>query len=164
MNDIVIKYDPHNLEDLVRRYPEAARQSIKSRVMEALLYLEREIKRLTPEGAGPIHLRDTIFPKMEVRGDSVWGFVGTPAIYGEPVEFGTRPHFPPVKAIQHWVEKKLRISGKDARSVAFLIARAISRRGTKGAKMFGKGVQISESDVIRILDMIPADIAKRVNA
>lgn len=163
MENIIFKVDLQNLEALVHRYPEESRQARTSRITEALLLLERVIKQFTPEGAGPIHLRDTIFHKVEIGQVRIWGMIGTPAIYGEPVEYGTRPHFPPVKAIQHWVERKLRISGKEAHSVAFLIARAISRRGTKGAKMFGKGIQNNEANVIRILEMIPGDIVKRLN-
>jgi hypothetical protein len=47
--------------------------------------------------------------------------------------------------------------------VAFLIARAISKRGTKGAAMFEEGFGENEADVIRILEMIPGDIVKSVN-
>jgi hypothetical protein len=76
---------------------------------------------------------------------------------------GTSPHFPPIAPIQFWVEKKLGIVGKQAKSVAFLIARAISKRGTQGAHMFGKGFDENEAAVIRILNMIPDDIVKAVN-
>ena len=84
----------------------------------------------------------------------------SPAIYGESVEAGTKPHFPPVAPIRHWVERKLGITGKEAGSVAFLIARAISKRGTKGAGMFEKSFDENEAAVIRILEMIPADIIR----
>ena len=164
MTDISIKVDLKELEALAKRYPEASEKARRGRLAEALLLLEREVKRLTPEGAGPIHLRDTIFQKVEMRGEGAWGMVGTPAIYGESVEYGTRPHFPPLAPIRFWVEKKLGLSGKEAKSAAFCIARAISKRGTKGAHMFNKAFDMNESQVIGILERIPEDIVKAVAA
>jgi hypothetical protein len=162
--DISIKVDLKELEALTKRYPEASEKARLGRLTEALLLLEREVKRLTPEGAGPIHLRDTIFQKLEMRGEGAWGMVGTPAIYGESLEYGTRPHFPPIKPILFWVEKKLGLSGKEAKSAAFCIARAISKRGTKGAHMFGKAFDMNENQVMAILERIPEDIVKAVTA
>jgi hypothetical protein len=45
----------------------------------------------------------------------------------------------------------------------FLIARAISKRGTEGAKMFTGTFTKNEAAVERILGMIPADIIREVN-
>ncbi|MCE5212992.1 MAG: hypothetical protein LLG40_15730 [Deltaproteobacteria bacterium] len=146
------------LKELTKKYPEASKKARVSRITEALLLLERAVKGKTPVGAGPIHLRDTIFQKVSYGVQAVVGNLGTPAIYGESVEYGTQPHFPPVAPIQHWVEKKLGITGKEAGSVAYLIARAISRRGTKGQAMFGKGFAENEQAVLRILEMIPGDV------
>ena len=162
--DVKIIVDLKELEALTKRYPEASTTARRGRLQEGLLLLEREIKRLTPEGAGPIHLRDTIFQKLEMRGESAWGLIGTPAVYGAPVEYGTRAHFPPIKPILFWVEKKLGLMGKEAKSAAFCIARAISRRGTKGARMFGKGFEMNEARVVAILERIPADIVMAVSA
>lgn len=159
-----IKVDLTDLKELTAQFPEASAAARRNRLQEALLLLEREVKRLTPEGAGPIHLRDTVFQKLMDRGDSIWGIVATPAAYGEPLEFGSRPHFPPIAPIRFWVEKKLRLSGAEAKSAAFCIARAISRRGTKGAKMFGTGFESNESAVVAILNRIPDDIVKAVGA
>src|SRR4030042_799394 len=142
---VKIKVDLTGLEGLIKRYPEASEQARRSRLTEALIRREAAIKRLTPEGAGPIHIRDTIFSHVGIRGESVWGMIGTPAIYGESLEYGTKPHFPPVAPIRFWVERKLGLMGKEAQSAAFCIARAISKRGTKGAHMFEKGFDTNEA-------------------
>lgn len=152
-----------SLERLAKEYPEAAAAAREARLTEAMLLLEREIKRLTPEGAGPIHLRDTVFSKINNLGVGAVGIVATPAVYGAPLEYGTKPHFPPIAPIQFWVEKRLGLSGKDAQSAAYCIARAISRRGTKGYLMFNKAFDANEDAVIRILEQIPADIIKAVS-
>lgn len=161
--EINIKVDLTGLEALTKRYPKASETARRSRITEAMLLLEGAIKRLTPEGAGPIHIRDTIFQKVSMSGESVWGLVGTPAIYGAPLEYGAKPHFPPIKPILFWVEKKLGLAGTEAKSAAFCIARAISKRGTKGAGMFQKGFEMNEVRVIAILNQIPADIVKAVS-
>ena len=157
-----IKVDLKDLEELTRECPEISRDVRISKLTEALNLLEREIKKKTPYGAGPIHLRDTIHEKVRASGKKVIGIIGTPLQHGEPVELGTRPHFPPTGPIQFWVERKLGITGKEAKSVAFLIARAISKRGTKGAKMFEEGFGEAESRVVRILEEIPGEIVRRI--
>lgn len=156
--------DLSDLKKLTKLYPKVSQDVREAKLTEALMLLERAVKLETPEGAGPIHLRDSIFPKVTMSGKKVSGSLGTPLEHGEPVELGTRPHFPPTAPIQHWVEKKLGYSGKEAASVAFLIARAISRRGTKGARMFERGFDDNEAAVMRILESIPAEIIKRMKA
>ena len=160
--ELNVTVDLSSVKKLMARYPEIAATVQREKVTDAALLLERAIKLLTPEGAGPTHLRDTIFHKIERRGISVRGVISTPAIYGEAVELGTKPHFPPVAPIQYWVEKKLGLSGEDAKSTAFLIARAISKRGTKGAKMFHRGLKENEAAVMTILNQIPVEIKRRL--
>lgn len=164
MFEVKLKIDISDLERLTKKYPEASREARVAKIWEALLLLEREVIKETPRGAGPIHLGDSIHAKQpQISGQKVWGIMGTPLGHGEPVESGTKPHFPPVGPIQHWVERKLKIEGKEAATVAFLIARAISRRGTKGAHMFEKGFEASEARVIRILEEIPEEIIRRIS-
>jgi len=160
--ELNVTVDLSGVKKLMARYPEIAATVQREKVTDATLLLKRAIKMLTPEGAGPIHLRDTIFHKIERRGISARGVISTPAIYGEAVELGTKPHFPPVAPIQYWVEKKLGLSGEDAKSTAFLIARAISKRGTEGAKMFHRGLEENEAAVMAILNQIPAEIKRRL--
>lgn len=160
--ELNITVDLSSVEKMMARYSEVSAAVQKEKITSAALLLERAIKLHTPEGAGPVHIRDTIFHKIEAYGASVRGIIGVPAIYGEPLEMGTRPHFPPVAPIEHWVERKIGLSGKEAKSVAFLIARAISKRGTKGAKMFHKGMEEQEAAVMAILESIPAEIIRRI--
>ena len=162
MFETKLKVDLKDLEELTREYPEISKDVRISKLTEALNLLEREIKKKTPYGAGPIHLRDTIHEKVRASGKKVIGIIGTPLQHGEPVELGTKPHFPPTGPIQFWVERKLGIAGKEAKGMAFLIARAISKRGTKGAKMFEEGFEEAETRVVRILEEIPGEIVRRI--
>lgn len=54
------------------------------------------------------------------------------ASYASFVEFGTRPHFPPVDALRDWAARVL----GDER-LAFVVARAIARRGTYAHPFLG---------------------------
>lgn len=85
------------------------------------------------------------------------GEVFSPLDYASPVEFGRKPgRRPPTEAIEAWVIRKLGYKGKQARSVAFLIARAIGRRGTRGAFMFKRGFAVAEPVIIKIWESVPA--------
>lgn len=60
--------------------------------------------------------------------------------YWKYVEYDTRPHWPPVSAIQRWIEIKPVIPRPDAngriptpKQLAYLISRKISRVGTTGS-------------------------------
>lgn len=58
--------------------------------------------------------------------------IGTNTGYGLYVEFGRPPgKAPNSKHLEGWVKRKLGISGKRAKYVAFLIGRGIAERGTK---------------------------------
>lgn len=64
--------------------------------------------------------------------------------YWEYVEYNTRPHFPPVEAIQKWIDIKPVIPRPDSqgripttKQLAFLIARKISQVGTRGIPDLG---------------------------
>ena len=162
MLETKIKVDLRDVEELARRFPKVSVAAAEAKATEALQLLEREVISGTPYGAGPIHLRETIHGKVRTMGRTVVGILGTPLEHGEPVELGTKPHFPPLGPIQFWVEKKLGYMGKEAESVAFLVARAISRRGTKGAQMFENAFEDNEYKVVHILNEIPEEIVRRI--
>jgi hypothetical protein len=75
-------------------------------------------------------------------------FEGAPAdVYAAPVEFGSRPHFPPVGALLLWVQKKMGAKNeKEALSIAFAIAKTIAKRGTPAAHMFS-GIALKTLEV-----------------
>lgn len=57
------------------------------------------------------------------------GYGGAAQQYALAVHEGTKPHFPPVNALKRWAKKFL---GDE--KLAFVVARAISKRGTKATK------------------------------
>jgi hypothetical protein len=81
-------------------------------------------------------------------------FLGAPADrYGLFVELGTRPHFPPPAALEGWVRRRLGVTeGRQAREVAFLIARKIARAGTPGHLFFQRALEQNEDRVVAMID------------
>lgn len=59
---------------------------------------------------------------VEVTEDKLTAEIGPTQPYGPYVEFGTQPHWPPLDALEDWARKH--------GIPAFLVARAIARRGT----------------------------------
>ena len=79
------------------------------------------------------------------EGDAEWQVVLRLADYWKYVENGTRPHWPPRAAILSWIRAKRLVPKPDKRGklpteqqLSFLIARKISREGTKGSRDIGK--------------------------
>lgn len=61
-----------------------------------------------------------------VEASATRGIVGVGEKYGAYVEFGTKPHFPPVAPLERWASIKLGSPG-----AGFVIARKISKKGTR---------------------------------
>ncbi len=90
-------------------------------------------------------------------------FAGSPAdVYAGYVESGTGPHFPPPSALLLWVKKKFNPSTeKQAMSIAWLVARKISKRGTSGFGMFARSFAQLEGELGGIFQ---AQIAKAIES
>ena len=107
-------------------------------LIEMGLVMENTVKEETPLGATKI-LRGSIF--SEPRGTPIREvLVASTQLYAPIVERGRQPgKFPPIGPIELWVRRKLGIDPGKSKGVAFVIARSIARKGTKGAAMFYKG-------------------------
>lgn len=121
------------------RAPEIVEQEFARAMAETTGMLEPAVKEMTPVGAsgGASGLADSITSEQSVGPEGAIGMVGTAYPYAIPVELGTKPHFPPVESLEDWVRVKWHLSEeKEVHSAAFVLARAISRRGTPGYGMF----------------------------
>lgn len=148
----------------LQQAPAIAREEMERSVEEALRLLEREIKENTPTGAHGL-LRGSITHKLRGQalsdGLGVAGTVGSSLNYALPVELGTRPHFPPITPLRDWVEKRLGVDPSRSEQVAFLIARKIAKKGTKGARMAGRALDDNADQVNQIVaGAIPRIVAR----
>jgi hypothetical protein len=95
---------------------------------------------------------------IEVKDQGLRIFVGSTSHYAPYVEYGTRPHFPPVSAIREWC----RLKGIPE-SAAYPIARKIAERGTPEQPFFAPAVQIARGRHLkRLRDLVTAAINGRL--
>ncbi len=128
-----------------------------------------EVKDETPEGATSKLKRSTTFQVMG-RAEDMWMEVRQSAFspggfpYGVAVRKGTKPHFPPIAALIPWVRRKLGIGDeKQARTVAFLIARKISKVGTKANPYHERVFRSNVGNIRRIADEEMVNVAARIS-
>lgn len=154
---LVIESNLPQLEALWQQAPELTRSELITSITEAVLLLEREVIERTPEGiGGAAGLRGGIAAvppslSLDTPGEII-GLVVSSAAHTLPIELGTKPHFVPIQPLQDWVEYKLGLEGKEAKSVAFAISRKIARDGTEGKFMFRDGFNENEAQVQRIIE------------
>lgn len=84
-------------------------------------------------------LASTVTSEVIVKGTTYEVVLNNLQDYWKYVEEGTRPHWPPISAIAHWIQIKPVIPRPDEKgripsqqSLAFLISRKIAREGTQG--------------------------------
>lgn len=75
--------------------------------------------------------------------------------HGRAVEEGSRPHGVDSRKLIPWVETVLGLHDKDARSVAFLIARSIALRGTRWQKYMQPA---AETEMWRVRELVLAGV------
>jgi hypothetical protein len=96
------------------------------------------VRERTPVDTG--RLRNSITHEVDRGQVPQFARVGTNVVYARAVEFGSRPHFPPLAALQPWAQRHGFPAG---RAGSFLVARAIARRGTQPREMFKRGLSAS---------------------
>ena len=87
--------------------------------------------------------------------------------YGEYLEQGTKPHFPPVSAIEGWIRAKRIAPRRDQqgklpteKQLAFLIARKISEEGTERTGIYETANALTANEFNKRID---AAITKDIN-
>lgn len=90
-------------------------------------YLDRLKKtKKRPEYAA----RKTLLYDFSVDGENSF-VVGGIVIHNSSTEYGTEPHYVPIEDLTRWSRRKLGLSNKRARDVAYAIQHKIARYGTK---------------------------------
>lgn len=149
----------------VRLAPEEIPPAIRAFLSEAGALVEKCVRQDTPQGVGGTAsgLRGSLFNELHESPGLFTEIIGSNLAYAEPVDAGTKPHFPPVAALIPWVEKFITLEhGETAESVAFLIARAIARRGTPAVRMFERGLEAAQSLLPAMAERLGLDIAARL--
>lgn len=140
--------------EILNAIPQVGNYAAEDFIQRAVVFVHRAAKRYAPVDTG--YLRGHINYLMSLRGIASSAEVGTEVEYAPHVEFGTKPHFPPVQALEGWVRRhKLgaAIAGRKTSNAkldqraAFLVARAISKHGTKAHPFMQPAVDDLEADM-----------------
>lgn len=107
-------------------------------VKDSTMMVTGTAKRYTPVDTG--RLRASITPSIAVRDKVVRGVVGSNVTYAPYQELGTRPFWPPLSALETWARRH--------GTTAFVVARAISRRGIKAVKYLQRALQHNRWHII----------------
>jgi HK97 gp10 family phage protein len=146
--------DTSDLLRLVRGCEAAAKaapQELGRAMTRSVLAIEGDAKGLVPVDTG--NLRRSITHDVSAQAGGVVGRVGTNVPYARYVEEGTSPHWPPVSALAGW-------AGRHG-IPAFLVARAISRRGTKAKPYLKPALQKNLAAIDREFhQVVPRILAK----
>lgn len=127
------------------RAGEVAVRELSNALERTASIVEKKAKEYSPINYG--NLRGSIHTEgPTAAANNIQVIVGTNTIYAPYMEYGTRPHFPPVRALQNWARHKL----GDER-LAFPVARAISRRGLQGRLYFRRARDESQAELDRNL-------------
>ena len=131
-------------EQLPKNLNKKVSDAIFNIIVRISAFAQAIAKKEAPADIG--NLRNSIF-RIRPRPPQFKGGIQTNVGYALIMEDGRRPGtFPPVGAITRWVSRKRKdfgIKKSEIRSVAFLVGRAISRRGIKGRKYFDKALKVT---------------------
>ena len=131
-----------NLGHMSRRIYGAAREGLSKAAMNMVADAQENLRANGTNNTGVLSNTGKV---EEVRGGDAIdaGFIAKGKRgYAEYVEYGRRAgKMPPVKNLEQWAYKKLRVDRKASRGVGYLIARKIAKKGTSPQPFFRPAVE-----------------------
>lgn len=140
--------------------PDMTRRELLAAATEATLLVEREVKERIPKVTGMTAA--SVASDAWITPVGVIGLVGTSQPSALFVEEGTKPHMPPVDALVPWVRAVLGVEPARARSVAFLVARKIARKGTEPQRPFAHAAAATDGQVLRMFENAAGRVAAQL--
>lgn len=129
---------PKAADDLIKRfvrYDEISDRHLRIAMNKSVVKIEGRAKKNAPVGVSS-RLRNSLASEVKSMPGSIVGRVGSTLkgeVYPAVIERGRKPgSMPPSSALVRWVRIRLKVPAKQAKSVAFLVARKIGRRGIMG--------------------------------
>lgn len=146
---------------------EVVAEKLNKKILESASYIQAELIRNTPVGFTGKLRRDW---RLEIEWTTennvkmVKVTISNPSVYGVVVDEGRRAA--PVskegrKSLEMWARRKLRVTEKESKSVAFLIARKKSKFPTKGQNFIKKTL---EEVMPRVISSIEKEFDTSVKA
>ena len=131
--------------------PQLVAGPVKDFLARVALTVEGAAKEFAPVDTGRLRasIATTLQPTMAI--------VRAGVFYAPHVEFGTRPHMPPVAALQPWARRHGGIS-------AWALARSIALRGTRPQPFMRPAAEKAASQMDGFLQQLASDIEKEWEA
>lgn len=118
---------------------------------ESTVLVSNEAKVLSPKDVG--RLSGSITPQVYMQSNVITGVVGSNVVQAAPMELGTRPHWPPRRALETWARRH-GIS-------VYLVQRAIARRGTKPRRYLQRAFERNRPIIIRKIERAVSGIVEK---
>jgi len=131
---------------------EAVAQVIHDAGEEILQLAQINLHRMKPPGIDT----SALVQSLKVQHAQISAVVFSDLKYAPYVEFGTRPHYPPIAPILEWVKRKLHVPEKRAYGVARAVVKKIGKRGTPRRPYLSNAFKVVER---RVLAQIRAAVA-----
>lgn len=142
---------------------EMVRRAQRAGVAAALPYVHRRLSLVTPSNIGLARSSVTMETSFASPARGFVGYSGMASTYIGFVNDGTRPHWPPIAAITLWATRKfgLAAGSPEALRAGYLVARSISRKGTK-AQRFVEALVAKERSRVQqmMIDAMLAELHK----
>lgn len=137
-----VEMDARGLRDVQRNLERIARElhgdPMVTAMHRAALLVTNEAKRRVPVDTG--RLRASITPEIRSQGtQQIIGVVGSNVTYAAVIEVGSRPHWPPLDALEPWASRH--------HTTPMVVARAIARRGTRAHRYLQGAFEASRAAI-----------------
>lgn len=167
MKDLAVTIDLRGAL-LLGKGPEIVSEEMEAALYEATAYMERQVKKKTPQGVFGAKggLLSTIYGEVEGKGTRVVkGVVGHQSKYGDVIEHGRRPGkaWPPEGTLIRWIEETFGVDELVAQRLEFVIRRKIGKKGFPGAFMFRDALDEGWPTLERIFQKHGFAIARKLN-
>ena len=145
------------VDDLPQELEVAVLRGLKSTAMRAVVLIVEEI-----ESADPYPPVNTGALRQSIKWAALPGGNGFQVFSDAPhfpfMEYGTRPHMPPVAPLVTWATRKFGVGEKEATAIAWAVATKISVVGIAPRGFFAKGMararQEVEAEIIHELEAL----------
>lgn len=140
MVKINVRFDPklESIQSEFGKFPDNIAKFIQQAGSAAALEIEGQAKKFAPVDTG--RLRASIGTSIGIT-NRLQAIVQTNVNYAAYVHEGTKPHFPPISALEGWASRH----GVSARAVA----KSIARKGTKAQPFMRRAVEVKEDDIAK---------------
>ena len=154
---------------LGKQYIPAAKRGILSGALHSIPIMHRRTQEAPPANpngkgtGGAVNYRNYLRSWKAERIDN-GATIYNEAPYAGIIEDGRRPgaKAPPREAIARWVQRKLRVTAKEAKSVAFVIARSIKARGLLPRRVMANAIPELTKAILDDVDRELKKVLERV--